>query len=479
MAPTENSQAGPVALKKWRYNSPFVQAMIVGATLFCGPGTYLAMTGLGAGGVHPSYIHITDAGNVVLYCIFGVAGVFGGSIINQLGPRITLMVGASGYSIYAGSLWYVDQGKGGWFNIFAGFLCGISAGLLWSTQGYITATYATEQEKGKYIATTWLFNAAGSVMGASIVLGLTATDDAISGVPPAVYITFITIECCGILVATLLMSPEKVRRDDGRPLAAFTPLPWFQELKALGKTCCEPKMLLITLSIYSSEMYLSLCGSFNSTYFNARSRALANLAYWIMQIVGSLVIQAVTDAKGYQRRHRAFMAIGLVGIVIGGTWIAMTTFLTVNDIHRDVARGVDWTDGSSFAGPLVIYMFFGMCYPLFQNLHHWLYSTFSNEPHVLARYSGFFKGVQAFGTATAFGIDSRKTPFLIQNAVYFPLMMIGLLLSTVSAYKYTSNTNYGKESGVVIPASIERELKDCPNGEEFHGEEVSALKIKG
>lgn len=109
--------------------------MIVGATLFCCPGTYLAMTGLGAGGARPEYIRYTDPGNVVLYCMFGLSGIFGGSVINQLGPRITLMIGATGYSIYAGSLWYLDEGKGGWFNIFAGFICGITSGLLWSTQG--------------------------------------------------------------------------------------------------------------------------------------------------------------------------------------------------------------------------------------------------------------------------------------------------------------------------------------------------------
>ena len=112
----------------------------------------------------------------------------------------------------------------------------------------------------------------------AIVLGLTAKNTTISGVPSAVYITFITIECCGILVAALLMNPTKVRRDDGRPLAIFTPLPWHRELKALGKACAEPKMLLITLSIFSSEMYLSLCGTFNSVYLNSRSRALANVS---------------------------------------------------------------------------------------------------------------------------------------------------------------------------------------------------------
>ncbi len=177
-----------------------------------------------------------------------------------------------------------------------------------------------------------------------------------------------------------------------------------------------------------------------------------------MQIIGALLITAVTDAKGMQRRHRAFAGLGVVAVVIGGTWIAMITFLGINKIDRNTTYGVDWTGGTTFAGPFVIYMFFGMCYPLFQNFHHWLYSTFSNEPHVLGRYSGFFKGVQAFGTATAFGIDSRKAPLINMGAAYFPMMMVGLMLSAVSAYKYTTNTNYGKEEGVVIPADVELEL---------------------
>lgn len=177
-----------------------------------------------------------------------------------------------------------------------------------------------------------------------------------------------------------------------------------------------------------------------------------------MQIIGALIITAVTDAKGVQRRHRAFAGIGVAAVVIGGTWIAMMSFLAINKIDRNTTYGVDWTDGTTFAGPFVIYMFFGMCYPIFQNFHHWLYSTFSNEPHVLGRYSGFFKGVQAFGTATAFGIDSRKAPLINMGAAYFPMMMVGLTLSAISAYKYTTNTNYGKEEGVVIPEEFEREL---------------------
>lgn len=112
----------------------------------------------------------------------------------------------------------------------------------------------------------------------AIVLGVTINNTSVSGVPSSVYIIFICLECAGLLVAGLLLDPSKLRRNDGRPIASFTPLPWYQELKALGLTLLEPKMALITLSIYSSEMYLSLTGAFNAWYFNARTRSLANVS---------------------------------------------------------------------------------------------------------------------------------------------------------------------------------------------------------
>lgn len=112
----------------------------------------------------------------------------------------------------------------------------------------------------------------------AIVLGVTVNNTSVSGVPSSVYTTFICLECAGLLIAGLLLDPSKIRRNDGRPIASFTPLPWYQELKALGLTLLEPKMALITLSIYSSEMYLSLTGAFNAWYFNARTRSLANVS---------------------------------------------------------------------------------------------------------------------------------------------------------------------------------------------------------
>ncbi|KAL6797861.1 hypothetical protein GGI42DRAFT_88382 [Trichoderma sp. SZMC 28013] len=449
-------------LSTWRYNSPFVQTIIVGFVLFCNPGTYLAITGLGAGGKQPQLIGIVNKANVVLYCLFGASGILGGSIINKIGPRWALMIGATGYPMYAGSLWWIDKGEGSWFVIFGGAWLGLSAGLLWSTQGYITTCYPTEAEKGKYIATSWVLNAMGSVVGAAIVLGVTINNTSVSGVPSSVYIIFICLECAGLLVAGLLLDPSKLRRNDGRPIASFTPLPWYQELKALGLTLLEPKMALITLSIYSSEMYLSLTGAFNAWYFNARTRSLANFCYWIFQVLGALAIAWICDAKIFgSRRRRAFAAGAFVAFVIGGTWIAMVSFLSVNHIDRtETPRAIDWTETSKFAGPFVIYILFGACYPIFQNFHHWTYSTFSNEPHVLGRYSGYFKGFQAFGTATAFGIDTHSVQFIREAGAYFAMMIVGLCLTMVAIYLYTTDTKYGQEEGVVIPEAFEDVVED-------------------
>lgn len=141
---------------------------------------------------------------------------------------------------------------------------------------------------------------------------------------------------------------------------------------------------------------------------------------------------------------------------MGGTWIALLAFLASNDFDRaGPVIGIDWTDGRRFAGPFVLYMFLGASYPMFQNFLIWVYSTFSNEPRTLGRYSGYFKGVQAFGTATAFEIDSRYVPFLHQAIVYATLMLGGLGLASVSVYRYTSDTRYGQEEGVVVPEKFD------------------------
>lgn len=64
-----------------------------------------AITVMGAGGSHPSNIQIIDKISIVVDIMLVISGIFGGTVNNILGPRFTLMLGASGYPVYVGSLW--------------------------------------------------------------------------------------------------------------------------------------------------------------------------------------------------------------------------------------------------------------------------------------------------------------------------------------------------------------------------------------
>jgi hypothetical protein len=112
----------------------------------------------------------------------------------------------------------------------------------------------------------------------AIVLGITATSGAQrSHVPPAVYITIIAIQCFGVLVAALLIDPSTIRRNDGRPIAQFRFRRWSEELALLPRNILTPKILLLSAAFFTCQIPVSFTGSLNAFYFNARTRALANV----------------------------------------------------------------------------------------------------------------------------------------------------------------------------------------------------------
>jgi MFS family permease len=103
--------------------------------------------------------------NTALYSTFAVFGFFGGTFVNRLGVKWTLAFGGIGYCIYAISLLVSVHASVGGFNIFAGALLGVCAGLLWTAQGTIMISYPNEGQKGRYFAWFWgIFNM-GAVIG--------------------------------------------------------------------------------------------------------------------------------------------------------------------------------------------------------------------------------------------------------------------------------------------------------------------------
>jgi hypothetical protein len=58
--------------------------------VFCVAGMNTVVIGLGAGGSHPSNIPIIDRISVVNGVFLIIAGIFGGSVNNKLGPKYTV-----------------------------------------------------------------------------------------------------------------------------------------------------------------------------------------------------------------------------------------------------------------------------------------------------------------------------------------------------------------------------------------------------
>lgn len=134
--------------KRWAIHRAFNQNVLISSTLFLTVGIYLAVLGLGAGGGKPSSQRVSDISNSVLYALFFITGLVGGSVMNVVGPRITAIVslrevltksiahqvqlGAFGYPFYVAGFFYYDRTGNDWFPILAGAVLGISAGLLWT-----------------------------------------------------------------------------------------------------------------------------------------------------------------------------------------------------------------------------------------------------------------------------------------------------------------------------------------------------------
>ena len=61
---------------------------------------------LGAGGSRVELLPFVNRITAVGLAVAAVAAVFGGTLTNKLGPRLTLLIATSGYSSFVVSLWY-------------------------------------------------------------------------------------------------------------------------------------------------------------------------------------------------------------------------------------------------------------------------------------------------------------------------------------------------------------------------------------
>ena len=148
------------------YASPASQLALVAFVCFLCPGMFNALSGLGGGG----QVDATVANNagIALNATFSVVAFFAGSICNRIGIKLTLSLGGLGYFIYSAAFLSYNHDRNAGFNIFAGALLGVCAGMLWTAQGAIMMSYPEEDRKGRYISWFWMIFNLGGVIGSLV-----------------------------------------------------------------------------------------------------------------------------------------------------------------------------------------------------------------------------------------------------------------------------------------------------------------------
>lgn len=246
-----------------RYRSPWVQNFISGIGVGASAGIYVALNLLGAGGGKPNSAQVVQVVNATLCAVWFFSSSFGGSILNKLGPGLTMCIGVQTYAVYVGSLWYFDEtGKTG-YPYAAGPIIGIGAGMVFITAGYISTAYPEENEKGAYATILMNMQGLGSVIGGIIPVIINKDKDIAAGVPRSVYISFIIIMIVGGLITLLLLRPQKLTRDDGSVVAVDPPRGAWEEFKSNLLIFSDPILIILLPSFFPAEGFLVYSGSVN------------------------------------------------------------------------------------------------------------------------------------------------------------------------------------------------------------------------
>ncbi|KAK5203348.1 hypothetical protein LTR47_009572 [Exophiala xenobiotica] len=441
----------------FRVNSPLFQDVTMGFILFCLPGIYIAITGLGAGGGKPDSSTVANQTNAILYAVFTFCAWLSGTVVNVLKPKLSIMIGSLGYPLYIAGLWYFDRTGHKWFPLWAGAMLGMLCGILQTVGAYISFAYPEEKDKGLFISIQYSVKATGAFVGALIAFCVNVHQSKATGVSNAVYIVFIVIQMCSLPIALIFIKhPKRIVRDDGRHIAIFKAPTLSNELRSLMKAFFDKRLLCLFPAMFVCEMPLAMISTINAHYFDLRTRSLNNLFYQFVGILAPyLLIHILDNPNISSRRRRGIIGTAIMGIITLGACVGLYIWLkVVNYAHLTETPAVDWT-GADFAGMFVIYMLFGLIYSGYQVVVEWTLSALTNDPSTLAQFAGMIKGTSALGICISFIMAAQKVPTVGQLSLQFGLYVLGYIGHFYVIAYHVPDTNYFAEENVIAPVHVE------------------------
>ncbi|KAH0832334.1 MFS general substrate transporter [Lanmaoa asiatica] len=375
------SQQPPAIFERptgWRriYYHPVLQVALLGFVCFMCPGMFNALTGLGGGGqVNPTQ---AANANAALYATFAFFGFFSGTVNNILGPRLTLMLGTWGYSLYIAAFLTVNIHPGASaFVPTAGAILGICAALLWTAQGSLMMAYPTEAQKGVFIGIFWAIFNVGGVVGSAVAFGQNFNST----------IGFLILTLIGVVLPIFMADPYKMIRTDGTRVVRTSHPSWKTEFISLFVALKEDPWILLLFPMFfaSNYFYTWQFNDYNGALFTIRARGLNNLVYWTSQIFGSLFIgYVILDQERYRRRVRAFVGWALVFAMV--FVVHIWAYFYQRTYTRQSILSATKIDiySNDFPAHVWLMIFYGLLDSMWQTYAYWLMGAMSNNLAKLA-----------------------------------------------------------------------------------------------
>ncbi|KAI3398515.1 hypothetical protein diail_9039 [Diaporthe ilicicola] len=371
----------PLWRRVWQHS--LTQMMLLSVQAFCGPAMDDAIAGLGGGGLATP--QTSNTATAINYTMLAIVCAFGGPLVNKLGVKWSLVIGAATFPIRGASYYANSKFGNQWFLILASFLNGLGTGFC----------LAKNHIKG--------------VEG---------------GVTPDTYIAFVIIECFALPFAFLISPLERVVRSDGTRIVVSEPLSTKQELKQIRITATSKLILLSCIWAFWSFFYSGTWSTYLAEYFTVRARALSSLISPFFCIVGCFGLGFILDIKGLSQRRRAQLGLYTVVLLNMGVYI-WSVVMQVRFDHNNPGA-IDW-DEPLYPSAFLPYFFVQTTGPLSQSYMYWLISSFATDAQSNVRNGAAFRCVEAVGQAVSYGLNTNADlSTLVGFCVTFALMAVAL-----------------------------------------------------
>ncbi|RSH95540.1 hypothetical protein EHS25_000632 [Saitozyma podzolica] len=391
-----------VPLWKRVHQHSLTQMMLLSVQGFCGPAMADAISGLGGGGLAtPQTSNIATA---ISYAMLATVCFLGGPLVNCLGTRWALVLGALSFPILGASYYCNSKYGNQWFLILGAFISGTGTGCWYVAESGSIMSLAPSGARGKYLALWIVSRNLGQLIGGAIK---TTWPVSLAGLLPQLYLAFVVIESLAFPFALLITPLAHVVRSDGTRILVSDPISTKEEFKRIRFTFTSKLILLSALWAVWSFFYGGTWSTYLATYFSVRARALSSLISPFFCIVGCFGLGFILDLESLSQRRRA--QVGLLTVVLLNLGVYIWSIVMQVRFNANPPGGIDW-NSSLYPSAFLPYFFVQTTGPLSQSYMYWLLSSFATD-------------AQSVGQAIAYGMNTKiGSSNLVGFGVTFGLM---------------------------------------------------------